>query len=447
VKKALGLIGLLVVIVLIWQWDFSEPAVRWEAPAALGKNFEIPLDVEDEGRGIRKVQVFLRQAGKTFLVFTKENEALPPWQKGPAREQILVAAKDIGEEVSLAEGDLDLIVEVTDQPKLWLFSNKFTDARTVRYDSTPPRIEVFSGRHYLRQGGSEVVLYRVFEAGVRSGVQVGENTFKGFHIQGRGQELYLCLFALAHDQPADTPLQLWAEDIAGNRTETRFWYKTFPQTFRTSRINLSDRLIEAVSRDILAHTSEVTEKDTPIETFVAINDGFRKITDQKILEITSSSSDRLHWDQPFLQLSNSKVESRFADHRIYVYEGEEVDRQTHLGFDLASVAQSAVEASNSGIVVFADYLGIYGNTVILDHGLGLFSFYGHLSSFDVEKGQSVSRGETLGRTGQSGLAAGDHLHFSMLVGEVQVNPLEWWDPKWVQDHVLSKWDAQIPDES
>jgi murein DD-endopeptidase MepM/ murein hydrolase activator NlpD len=141
-----------------------------------------------------------------------------------------------------------------------------------------------------------------------------------------------------------------------------------------------------------------------------------------------------------LQLSNSKVESRFADHRIYVYEGDEIDRQTHLGFDLASLAQSPVEASNSGIVVFADYLGIYGNTVILDHGLGLFSLYGHLSSFDVEKGQSVSRGETLGRTGQSGLAAGDHLHFSMLVGEVQVNPLEWWDPKWVQDHVLSKWD-------
>jgi hypothetical protein len=375
------------------------------------------------------------------LAFSKENAAMPPWRKGPASEQILVAAEDFGEEVSLAEGDLDVIIEVTDQPKLWLFSNKAIDVRTVRYDATPPRIEVFSGQHYLRQGGSEVVMYRVFERDVRSGVQVGETVFNGYHIQGRGDELYLCFFALAYDQPVDSPLHLWAEDIAGNRTETRFWYKTFPQNFRTSRINLSDRLIEAVSRDILAHTNEVTEKDTPIETFVAINDGFRKITDQKIREITSSPSDRLLWNEPFLQLSNSKVESRFADHRIYVYEGEEVDRQTHLGFDLASVAQSPVEASNSGIVVFADYLGIYGNTIILDHGLGLFSLYGHLSSFDVEKGQSVSRGETLGRTGQSGLAAGDHLHFTMLVGDVPVNPLEWWDPTWVHDHVLSKWDA------
>jgi murein DD-endopeptidase MepM/ murein hydrolase activator NlpD len=255
------------------------------------------------------------------------------------------------------------------------------------------------------------------------------------------------LFALAYDQAVDSPLHVWAEDRAGNRTETRFWYKIFPQTFRTSRINLSDRLIEAVSQDILAHTTEVAEKESLIETFVEINDRYRQITDQKILEITSSTADRLQWHQPFLQLSNSKVESRFADHRIYIYKGEEVDRQTHLGFDLASLAQSPVEASNDGIVTYADYLGIYGNTVILDHGLGLFSLYGHLSSFDVEKGQSVTRGETLGRTGQTGLAAGDHLHFSMLVGGVQVNPLEWWDPKWVQDHVLSKWDMESTEQN
>jgi murein DD-endopeptidase MepM/ murein hydrolase activator NlpD len=123
---------------------------------------------------------------------------------------------------------------------------------------------------------------------------------------------------------------------------------------------------------------------------------------------------------------------------LYLYAGEEVDRQTHLGFDLASIAQSPVEASNSGTVVHADYLGIYGNTVIIDHGLGLFSLYGHLSSMDVTRGQQVARGDMLGRTGQTGLAAGDHLHFSMIVGGAQVTPLEWWDPKWVQEHVLSK---------
>jgi murein DD-endopeptidase MepM/ murein hydrolase activator NlpD len=297
-------------------------------------------------------------------------------------------------------------------------------------------VAALTGQHYIRQGGSEAVLYRVLEDGARSGVQVGNHSFRGYRIQGQD---YLCLFALEYDQSPDTPIHIWAEDIAGNRTEARFPYKTFSRNFRTSRIGLSDRLIEAVVRDILLNNTNVAEKETHLDTFLDINGRFRKVTNRRLLEITSVSADRPQWDQPFLQLSNSKVESRFADHRIYIYQGKEVDRQTHLGFDLASVAQSPIEASNSGKVVYADSLGIYGNTVILDHGLGLFSLYGHLSSFDVEKGQDVKRGATVGRTGQTGLAAGDHLHFSMILGDVQVTPLEWWDPKWVEDHVLSKW--------
>lgn len=444
-KWALGLIGLLALAVLVWQWDFSDPVVRWEAPEALGRNIELSLDVEDEGRGIRTVQVWLRQAGRSFLIYSKEHEAEPPWRKGPTTEPVVVAARELGDQLSLEEGELDVVVEVTDQPNLWLFSHKFADVRTVLYDSTPPRIEVVSRQHYLRQGGSEAVLYRILEEDIRSGVQVGEKAFRGYPVQSRGQGLYLCLFALAHDQPADTPIRVWAEDRAGNRTETRFWCKTFSRTFRTSRIHLTDGIIKAVSQDILVNTTEVAEKQTPIETFIEINGRFRALTHDRLLELTSSSADRLEWDQPFLQLSSSKVESRFADHRVYFYKGKEVDRQTHLGFDLASVAQSSIEASNNGTVVFADYFGIYGNTVILDHGLGLFSLYGHLSSFAVEKGQRVSRGEILGRTGQSGLAAGDHLHFSMLLGDVQVTPLEWWDPKWVEERVLSKWDAASHD--
>ena len=105
---------------------------------------------------------------------------------------------------------------------------------------------------------------------------------------------------------------------------------------------------------------------------------------------------------------------------------------------LSSLALSPVEASNSGTVVYADYLGIYGNTVIIDHGLGLFSLYGHLSSLAVEAGQNVSRRETLGQTGQTGLAGGDHLHFSMVLQGMQINPIEWWDEEWVRKHVLVK---------
>ena len=137
-------------------------------------------------------------------------------------------------------------------------------------------------------------------------------------------------------------------------------------------------------------------------------------------------------------MSNSQVESVFADQRTYYYQKKKVDKQIHLGFDLASVARAVVECSNDGIVLFADQLGIYGKCILVDHGLGLLSLYGHLSSIAVGSGERVTRGQPLGRTGETGLAGGDHLHFSMVLQGVHVNPLEWWDGKWVDQHVLTK---------
>ena len=117
---------------------------------------------------------------------------------------------------------------------------------------------------------------------------------------------------------------------------------------------------------------------------------------------------------------------------------EESGESIHTGVDLASTANAPVEAANHGIVAYASYLGIYGNFVILDHGLGLFTLYGHLSSIDVKNAQEVKKGDIIGRTGMSGLAGGDHLHFGILVGGQFVNPQEWWDPHWIADNVTRK---------
>jgi murein DD-endopeptidase MepM/ murein hydrolase activator NlpD len=80
----------------------------------------------------------------------------------------------------------------------------------------------------------------------------------------------------------------------------------------------------------------------------------------------------------------------------------------------------------------------YGNSVVLDHGCGLFSMYAHLSLIDVEAGVVVDKGDILGRTGSTGMAGGDHLHFAMIVQGVFVNPVEWWDPHWIQDNIALK---------
>ncbi len=130
--------------------------------------------------------------------------------------------------------------------------------------------------------------------------------------------------------------------------------------------------------------------------------------------------------------------SRFGDERTYLYDKQKIDTQTHLGYDLASLRHSPVVAANTGKVVLAENLGIYGNCVIIDHGLGLFSLYGHLSSISAQEGGVVKKGEEIGRTGDTGLAGGDHLHFSMMLYGIHVNPIEWWDGKWLKDHIQAK---------
>jgi murein DD-endopeptidase MepM/ murein hydrolase activator NlpD len=346
--------------------------------------------------------------------------------------------EDLLKTASLKQGDFEILVQAVDQANLFTF-DRTTQAKTnLRFDSRPPQVAALSQQHYIRQGGCEAILYRVSSDAKASGVLVGGNAFVGYPVPGGPAENRICIFALSYDQAVETPMFLWAEDQAGNRAQINFWKKVFPNTFRKRDMPITDSFMQAVVPEILAHTDEVTEKGTLIETYLEINRKLRKSNNDQISQLGRASAPQRLWSKPFIQLTNSQVEAVFADRRTYFYNGKQVDQQTHLGFDLATSAQNPVESSNDGTVVHADYLGIYGNCVIVDHGLGLQSLYGHLSSIDVEKGQKVTAGQTLGRTGQTGLAGGDHLHFSLVLQGIQVNPVEWWDAKWVELHVLAK---------
>jgi murein DD-endopeptidase MepM/ murein hydrolase activator NlpD len=190
---------------------------------------------------------------------------------------------------------------------------------------------------------------------------------------------------------------------------------------------------------ILAGTTEVAPQGTTIEKFLVINGELRRKNAEKIASFANQSSPEWLWGGAvFHPFTNTAVQSAFADRRTYIYQGREVDRQTHLGFDLASYAGTPIVAANRGKVLFADELGIYGNTVILDHGMGVQSLYAHLSSIGVKVGDVVEKSQALGRSGMTGMAAGDHLHFTMLVAGRMVNPIEWWDSHWIEDRILRK---------
>jgi murein DD-endopeptidase MepM/ murein hydrolase activator NlpD len=164
----------------------------------------------------------------------------------------------------------------------------------------------------------------------------------------------------------------------------------------------------------------------------------RKRNAETFAALADQASPSIAWQGVFMRLPKAANRAQFADHRVYKYRGAIIDRQVHLGADLASLQQAPVPAANNGQVVFAGNVGIYGNTVAIEHGLGIFSLYSHLSSITVQVGDKVSKGDNIGRTGTTGLAVGDHLHFGMMVHNTLVNPIEWWDAHWIQNNITQK---------
>jgi murein DD-endopeptidase MepM/ murein hydrolase activator NlpD len=190
----------------------------------------------------------------------------------------------------------------------------------------------------------------------------------------------------------------------------------------------------------------MSDRGDLLQNYLAINGELRAQNDARLRALAAESRPEFLWRQEFMQMRNAAVKSDFADKRTYLYDGKPVDYQDHLGFDLASTRAAPIEAANDGVVVLAEYFGIYGNAVVIDHGYGLMSLYGHLSSLAVEVGSEVKRGQEIGRSGATGLAGGDHLHFTMLVHGLPVDPREWWDDHWIHDRLKLKLARALPFE-
>jgi murein DD-endopeptidase MepM/ murein hydrolase activator NlpD len=302
----------------------------------------------------------------------------------------------------------------------------------------PPTLAAVSSQHYVAQGGSGVVVYQVGATAVRDGVRAGSWFFPGSPLPGGGKEDRLAVFGVPWDLADEAQLRLVAEDDAGNASEVAFVDRFFPKPPARDTIALDDAFLSKVVAEIRQQTAGLEDRGGLLENYLQINRDLRRRNAEELVALAPRSAGAFLWTEPFLPLRNAKVMSSFADQRTYVYQGKDVDAQTHLGFDLAAVARTPVPAANRGVVVLSRYFGIYGNTVVLDHGLGLATLYSHLSSIDVKEGEAVERGQVLGRTGKTGLAGGDHLHFTTLVRGLPVDPREWWDAAWIRDRVAPK---------
>jgi murein DD-endopeptidase MepM/ murein hydrolase activator NlpD len=413
----------------------GKPEVALGAPfEVVGRNAPLVVQVKDARHGLTAVKVTVTQEGADQVIFDESYD--PPRPEAnvkwlPAQEK----------RFKLKEGQGTVRVEARNAS--W---GSFFRGRTAKLEQAftarlvPPRLEVLTTQHYVNQGGCDMVVYRVTPPDAESGVVVGETFFKGFPLPGaREPNVHFAIFNYPYDAKPGAQVRLRARDEAKNEALVGFWIKVFPKTFRSRELPLDDAFLNKVVPEILSQTSSLQDQGDLLKNYLAINRDLRKANNAELAtQATTKSAARFLWTEPFKQLTNSQVEASFADHRTYTYQGKEIDRQDHLGYDLATTANAKVEASNDGVVLFADFFGIYGNTVVIDHGYGLLSLYGHLSSFAVKPGDAVKKGQTIAQSGATGLAGGDHLHFSMILQGAQVDAREWWDPHWIQDRILAK---------
>lgn len=438
---SLALLAIYIGLIGNSRWgDSTAPEISLEQPfEQVGPATPLVLRIRDGDTGLRDLSVRIIHNLETFVLAdqTFPSEGWLSVSGGKEHEFTLNIIPYADSDLPRRQGEAQLIVTARDYSwRNWFEGNVQRLEKEFTPQFTPPRLELLSPPATIVQGGAGIVRYRVVPEVAIHGVKIATAFFPGYPTPDKtGMFAFL---AFPYDAPATTPIQLIADDGHGNTALMDVNFHVKPQFWRTRSITISDSFIRKTVPAILAQTPELQSVGDPLKDFLLVNDRLRKMNNATISDLAKKSRPELLWQGKFHQLPGSQVEASFADHRKYIYKGQVVDSQDHLGFDLAVTQHYPVEAANDGMVLFAGYLGIYGNTVIVDHGYGLLSLYAHLSSIEINPGEAVTSGQIIGKSGTTGLAAGDHLHFSMVLHGEQVNPTEWWDPFWVKTRIKDK---------
>jgi peptidase M23-like protein len=438
--KTFVLVVLLLVLVVVgtvsylgWRQSVPPPIVTSQPPRVLGHKTTLPIIVQARHGNVSGVEIRVVQGAKQAVV-VRQDGAMGRRAELPAMLEI--------SNVGLREGPATIEVRARDD--FWRplkLPERVVATWPVSIDLTPPKIEVLASTGYYSPGGVALVAFRV-EGAAKSDVKVGEAAFPSFAMGPSERGARVALLALPYDY-SGAALAISAVDEAGNVASRGIPGELKPRRFPHDRIEIKDSFLQAKMPELLPQHPPGAPL---IDGFLVVNRDQRKQAEAQKRALAAKTAEAPVWEGAFVQPRNTKVFANFAETRTYVYQGHEVDTQVHYGFDLASTKQSPVPAANKGTVVFTGPLSIYGNTVVLDHGLGLQTLYGHLSSIEVKVGDRVDKEQVLGRTGATGLAIGDHLHYEVLVNGISVTPVEWWDAKWIRDRINKPLkDAGLPE--
>lgn len=422
-------IALAVVVFLLFE--FEKPTLVLEKEIKyLGGKVELPLHATDKKSGISAIVITLSQGDKKAQLLEK-TWPRQGWFKaaGPTSisEKVVIDAQKAG----IKEGPAELMISVRDFSLNGLFRGNETVLRIpVTMDTVPPKVAITHAQRSLHSGGSGLVVYTISEPPGRHGVLIDSTFFPGFPTAK--PNTYIAYFALPWDAKEVKSTKVIGTDEAGNEAIIPFAASFKKEPDKRDSINLSENFLQQKIPEFEQHYPEM--KGTLLEKYLYVNNEIRESNAQTIAKVCATTDSQQLWSGRFLRMPGAG-KAGYADQRTYLYNGQAVDTQTHLGVDIASTERVGIKAANRGKVAFAGYLGIYGNMIILDHGQGIFSLYSHLSSIDTTVGTLVEKDQPIGHSGATGMAGGDHLHFAMLVHGIFVTPSEWWDQHWIDVNI------------
>jgi murein DD-endopeptidase MepM/ murein hydrolase activator NlpD len=424
-KIALAAVVALILIVFGFVWLSGQHASLKLANTVPAIGVETPVRVQvDDPHGVKTFSAAIEQNGQRQTVYQ---------DKTKSKQQTRVYSFPVGkkEAAFLNEGTAKLVLSAESNDLRGATSTLSQDIPVVL---RPPTIVADGRQHYINQGGAELVMLDVGGSWTSAGVHVAQYTSGTFAMPGQpdSSNNRFSLFAYPWDVSPDTTPLAFARNGAGTEVTTSFWVKVFPKKFRQSNIQLTDKNMQKVVGEL-----DPNGTGSLVDRFVKLNREMRRANTQTIYDLRNNTEHKILWSGPFIPVKGAR-ESYFADKRSYFYNGRKVDEQVHLGYDLAQTMNTPVKAANAGKVIYADRLGLYGNCVIIDHGYSLQSLYGHMSRILVKPGDMVQKEQQIGISGQTGMAFGDHVHFSMMIAGYQVDPKEWWDEHWIHDRILSK---------
>ena len=428
-------LGILVVMVLFVgaglyvyfsaTFEHNAPVVTLQTNGYWNLKKPLPLKITDES-GIKSYKVIMRtKSGDTKLLY---NRPLVP------QKVINLEVQPPRGAYAIKDKHIEIIVEARDASK-WNFfkGNRALKSFKLTIDKKRPEVSIVNNSYKISRGGSALVIFRAVDKNLKDlYIESNHKHFKAEPFYKEGYYIALLAWPVQDESFRATVV---ADDTAGNMTRSYVPLYLKNRTYQLSKITISNKFLNGKIAELAQQFDETQGVKDPLKRFKIINEDVRAKDEKLIQKVTSNVPQKMISTfkiRKMYPLKNAEVVAHFGDHRKYYYNGKLISQAYHLGIDLASHAMAPIKSQNYGKVVFANFNGLYGNNLIISHGLGLYTLYGHCSSFDVGVGDEVHPGEKIANTGKTGYAMGDHLHFGVLVQGVEVRPQEWMDKKWMK---------------